>query len=387
MMQQYYKLKKEYPECVLLFRMGDFYEGFDDDAKKLSRVLGITLTGRGKGENRQDMAGIPYHALKNYLPKLVKAGIKVAIAEQMEEAQQGKIVDREVVKVITAGTLMDENVLDTSNNNYIAGLYKENKGRNTHWGFAYSDVSTGEFMVSEYVLAKDNEELPNSLITEIYRVRPAELLIPQSMADQIRNIFSNISFYFVEDREFSYTGAQQLLLEELNVTTLKGFGVEDLFAGITIAGQIYRYLLDTQKTKLNHITKLSRLNSQDYMILDQSTIRNLELLFPIQNNSEARTLFDVLNQCSTPMGQRLLRQWILRPLIDKKKIDTRLDSVEELIKDEDTLSKLNEHLDGITDLERVISRVATKGANARDLLFLKDGLSKSIAALTLLDNS
>lgn len=383
MMEQYNKLKAEYDDCILFFRMGDFYEGFEEDAKVMSRVLGITLTGRGKGAKRQDMAGVPYHALHQYLPKLVKAGYKVAIAEQLEEAQTGKIVKRDVVKVVTPGTILDEKSLETSENNYLAAIFlDENRGQET-WGLAYADLSTGEFQVSEYYQKTVSEkQLPRELLTEIFRIRPAEILIPRDLKAMMTKYFGQQAFQLLDEIDYSLNESRRTLQDKFNVKSLKGFGIEELESGIVAAGALYTYLLQTQKTDLNHITKISRLNNKSYMLLDQSTIRNLELVYPLQTSSGSKTLFDTLNKCYTPMGQRRLRHWILRPLLREEEIQQRLDSVEELINNKDLKGELAEHLNNITDLERVLARLGTGSANARDLNFLKDGLINSFKILS-----
>lgn len=379
MMEQYNKIKKQYKDCILLFRLGDFYEGFHDDAKQMSKVLGIALTGRGKGETRHDMAGIPYHALKQYLPKLVKAGLKVAIAEQMEEAQQGKIVERDVVRVITAGTLMEEDILDSDNNNYIASIYLVKKGRVNLWGLSYADVSTGEFKVAEYTVNSGTvEEIPNQLITEYFRVRPSESLIPRAISDRFNDVFPNQGVTVLDDSEFLFSESKRILQENMKVASLKGFGIEDLIAGVSAAGALYSYLLSTQKTELNHINQISQLNSDSYMLLDQATIRNLELIYPLSYSKEKHTFFDSINECRTPMGQRLLRQWILRPLIKENNINNRLNSVSELVTNTSLNQDLISALANITDMERVLGRVATRSGNARDMVFLKDSLESSL---------
>jgi len=320
MLKQYYKIKKNLQDTILLFRLGDFYEGFEEDAKKLSKTLGITLTGRGKGKKRIPMAGIPHHALKQYLPKLVKAGHKVAIAEQMEEATPGQLVERDVVKVVTAGTIVEESMLDESDNNYLVSIFRKTDKRQILWGLSYADISTGEFRLAEYMQSSSQlNSIPKELVTELFRIRPAEILVPRGLSEVVQDSFVQAKLHIIEDREIDYQESKRILIENLNVSSLKGFGIEDLKAGITAAGALFEYLLDTQKNNVNHITRISLLNNQDYMLLDQATIRNLELLFPIQSDKNTSTLYSILNKCATPMGQRKLRQWILRPLIKTTK--------------------------------------------------------------------
>jgi len=382
MMQQYNKLKKQFSDCILLFRLGDFYEGFNDDAKILSKVLGITLTGRGKTENRIPMAGIPYHALQKYLPKLIKAGHKVAIGEQMEDAVQGQLVERDVTKVITAGTILDENILEESSNNYLAAVYKYKYKKHFVWAISYADISTGEFKVFEHL--SNNEDLPREIITELFRIKPVELITPRFLYNQVKRIYKK-NIQVVEDIEFSLTESTRILETELNVTSLKGFGIDKMTAGIISAGALYRYLLDTQRTKLNHITKIAILSNKEYMILDQSTITNLELIYPIQMLEGGKTLFEVLNKCATPMGQRTLKNWILRPLVNVQKILRRQSIVQDFIDDTKTQSEITTLLSEIPDLERVLARVGTRSANARDFLYLKSGVDDSLKILKIIN--
>lgn len=367
MLDQYNKLKSKYPEALLLFRLGDFYEAFDKDAKVLSKELGITLTGRGKSDNRIPMAGIPHHALHQYLPKLVKAGHKVAIADQLEEAGKSKLVKRGVVKVITPGTLMDEKSLLAEENSYVAVLYYNHK--NKIWALSYADLTTGEFKLSE-IPAKD-ENLPQYIIDELSKLQPKELLLPRNMQGKFLAL-NNWNLEYIENFEFDLNKSRRLLLESFEVKTLKGFGIENYKDGITSAGVIYQYLKDTQKSALQHITDIKLEVTKGTMQLDNTTIRSLELIYP--NNPHGKSVYDCLNYCKTSMGKRELRSWVLRPLTTVNTIDFRLNCVEEVI-EKKSIQSLQKQLDEIVDLERLISRVATGSGNARDLLFLKNSLN------------
>lgn len=382
MYSQYLNLKDKYPDCILLFRLGDFYEAFDDDAKAISKVLGITLTGRGKGDNRIPMAGIPHHALKQYLPKLIKNGNKVALADQLEPATTGKLVKRDVVKVITAGTILDENLLREFENNYIAVIYFEKKLK--RWGLAYSDLSTGEFKINEYS-SKENQ-LPNELIQELYRIRPAELIVNRNQFEPIRSLLSKFSIQILDNYEFDFQKSSRLLLEKVNISSFKSFGIEKYLVGITSAGVLYKYLENTQKTELKHIKTITLQQNNEYISLDQTTINSLELFYSLRGNDE-NSLFNTINHAQTAMGQRLLRNWLLRPLKNKQQIENRYDNVSELIENRGILDKLKTDLGDIVDIERLTSRLATGLINARDLIFLKNSLDKANSLYNKIKNS
>jgi DNA mismatch repair protein MutS len=372
MYSQYMNLKDKYPDCILLFRLGDFYEAFDEDAKTISKVLGITLTGRGKAENRIPMAGIPHHALKQYLPKLIKNGHKVALADQLEPAVTGKLVKRDVVKVITAGTILDENLLREYENNYLVVIHYDRKFRK--WGLAYCDISTGEFKINEYN-SKENT-LPNDLIQELYRLRPAELIINRKQYESIRHLLSKFTIQLLDSFEFDFQKSSRVLMEKLKIKSFKSFGIEKYSVGITSAGVLYKYLENTQKTELQHIKTITYQQNEDFLNLDQTTINSLELFYSLRGNDE-NSLFNTINNCQTAMGQRLLRNWLLRPLKKKEQIEQRYENTSELVNNTNLLEKLKTALRDITDIERLTSRLATGSINARDLIFLKNSLEKA----------
>lgn len=382
MQEQYNKLKKSYPDALLLFRLGDFYEGFDEDAKTLSRVLGITLTGRGKEETRIPMAGIPYHALKQYLPKLVDAGIKVAIAEQLEEAVPGKLVERQVTKIITAGTLTDEVSLSESKNNYIAAVFKIKN----LWGISIADLTTGEFFVFE--ISSKDKDLPRIIDTIIHKYEVKELLLPNNLKD-LRNNFENIVITYFDEDYSNTKSATELLFTQFGIKTLNGFGIADHTASLICASQIIEYLKDTQKSDLRHFIKISKLDVTGRMVLDPATIRNLELVYPINNNEVNSTLFSILNRCQTPMGQRLLRSTLIAPFLDFDEIRLRHDAVELLCENNIELEKIRTFLENVHDIARIIGKIGINSANARDLKALEQSLRniKEISKFKILEKS
>ncbi len=371
MMQQYERLKAKHADCIVLFRLGDFYEAFNDDAKEISKILNITLTGRGKGETRHPMAGIPHHALQNYLKKLIKAGKKVAIADQLEEAQTGRIVERGVTKIITAGTFTDESVLDESRNNYLVAVFYNTK---SGYHLAFVDLTTAEFKVKKL-------DTYHELSTIIFRLNPSEILVPQTLFEKFKSDFIDSYIQIIHDDDFKIDDNYQILLNHLKTTSLKGFGIEKTDETIIPSGIIIKYLKETQKTDLIHIKKISKEIDDDYMTLDPSTITNLELVWPSDGVSIDTTLFGILNEANTAMGQRKLRNWILRPLINIEPILERHNALEELLIDPMRLSDVRNLLNEICDLERIVSKLGTGNINARDLLFLQSSLNHVIKLL------
>lgn len=375
-MQQYLRIKADHEGEVLFFRMGDFYETFFEDAKIASKVLGITLTSRGKGPNGEDipLAGIPYHALDNYLAKMIKAGYKVAICEQMEDASKSKgIVKRDVTEVVTPGTVMSDAVLDDKSNNYLAAINAPKK--HDFLGFAYVDLSTGEFKVTEV-----DEE---SVFDELERLKPAELLLAkaespnpkiESLKDTINTEYSSISISFFDEWTFVYDLARQTLMEFFEVYSLDGFGCGDMMPGVGAAGAIISYLTETQKAKLGHINNLSTYHTQQFMILDKTTQRNLELIRPLREETHKGTLLYILDSTLTPMGGRLLKHWILQPLLDVKRIKERQSAIKEFVENTYFLSEIRELLQSVGDIERLIGKIGSGRANARDLRNLSESI-------------
>lgn len=366
MMRQWHSFKRRYSDAIIFFRAGDFYEMFHEDAEIAARELGITLTSRGRERGKPvPLAGVPYHAMETYLAKLVRKGYKVAICEQVEDPKQAKgVVKREVVRVVTPGTLMEENLLEEKSNNYLAALLRGRSGV----GIAFADLSTGEFACGEF---SSEEEALNQLIA----LSPAECLLPSSAAvEELRKHLRETFFNTMPEENFDPGAARELLEEHFGVASLEGFGVAELELGIACAGAVLRYLRETQKSALPHITGLRRLSAKEHMLLDASTLRHLEITRNLRDGTAKGTLLEVMDRTTTAMGARLLRRWLLHPLTSAEKINRRLDAVEELHSDYLLQEELREALRGVYDLERLCSRIASGSANARDLVALKNSL-------------
>jgi DNA mismatch repair protein MutS len=374
---QYVKLKEEYKDSVLLFRMGDFYEVFDDDAKLLSKILGLTLTSRSKGSKARPMAGVPYHALNTYLGRIVKAGFKVAIADQLEDAKLAKgVVKRGVTRVVTEGNLIDEKNVTDSEHVYISCIYLEKK----RYGVSYLDLSTGEFKLFE----TDNIYM---LLNKLKVLEVREIVTTEYVKESLREQIST-HIKVVDKYSFDKDTNRKTLLDHFGTTSLKGFGVEECTLGICAAGTLLKYLSSLELKKSFHITKISLDDTSKYMSLDYSTIKNLELLYPLnQNESNDSTLISVIDKTLTPMGKRKVREYVLRPLIDVKEINTRLDHVDYLFKDQTTLSTLRENLDNIYDIERIVSRLGLNTISPKDFLSLKLSLEKVLNICDLFKSS
>ena len=370
MIEQYLKLKKEHKDAILLFRMGDFYEMFFEDAKIGAKLLGLTLTSRNHGKSDNvPLAGVPHHALDGYLAKLVKAGVKVAICEQMEPPKPGGgIVKREVVQIVSPGTALSENLLDGRKNNFLLSLCSDSQRS----GISTVDLSTGDFGVAE---------VPNEVLwEEVERISPAEVVASESWVDRFKDefedLFPKILLTKIDDWAFLYDSAYEALLDHFKVASLKGFDCEDLKIGICSAGAVLGYLKENQKSDVSHVNYVSRHRSSDYMILDPSTQSNLELLSSLREGAREGSLLYVLDSTKTPMGARTLRNWILLPPTSVKSIEQRLDAVEELFYDSECRMGLADVLKEISDLERIIAKVCCARANARDLIGLKTSLKK-----------
>ena len=369
MMKQYGEIKAKNPDTLLLYRMGDFYELFNHDAEIASKVLGLTLTARNHGgADKTPLAGFPHHALDRYANKLVHAGYKIAICEQVEDPKMAKgLVKRDVVEIITAGTATDDSFIDEKVNNFIAAI-KENNGS---CGLSVCDLSTGEFIVSELSL--------KNIVEELTRIDPAELLLPNgdstnSVEELIRNNFPSLLISTTEGWKFDEDHATDILKEHFSVASVAGMGLEGYTLGVCSSGALLEYLKFQKKNKLKHILKIQPAATSGFAKLDPSTIRNLELLKPLQTEDRGGTLISVLDKTATSMGARLLRKWITRPLKDISKINSRLDSVEWLKNDVFVRGELQIKLRGVADIERLISRITFERANARDLVALKRSL-------------
>jgi len=380
LMAQFYKVKLAHPDTILLFRVGDFFETFEDDAKTASKVLGITLTKRSNGAAEDTpLAGFPHHAIDTYLPKLVRAGYRVAICEQMENPKFAKgIVKREVVEVITPGVTLSDKLLDHKKNNYLLAVVIVDQ----ICGLAFCDISTAEFYAFEVPLSNLGEHIES--------INPAELLIAKRdkefLSKLAGRINSGLTITKLDDWIFNYDFANELLLNHFKTVTLKGYGIENLSAGKIAAGAVLNYLNETQKVNLSHLNRISLYNPSDYMILDHSTKRNLEITFSMQDGSREGSLISILDKTQTAMGGRLLKKWISAPLRDLDPIKKRHDSVEELLKNKKLRKDLNENLKEIGDLERLISRICTGKATPREVVAIKTSLNKIPSIKSFLEN-
>ena len=363
LMQQYNTIKAKYPGALLLFRVGDFYETFGEDAVKTSQILGIILTKRGTGPNGAlELAGFPHHSLDNYLSKLVRAGQRVAICDQLEDPKTTKtIVKRGVTELVTPGVAYGDNILNQKSNNYLAAVYFDKQ----NIGVAFCDISTGEFFV-----AQGNLEYIDKLLQGF---KPTEVIFQKNKRQEFLNVFGDKFYtYTLDDWAFTHDYANEILTKHFEVNSLKGFGVDKLQSGIVAAGVVLYYLGETEHRNLQHISSIARLEEDSYMWLDRFTIRNLELVSTANDNGT--TLFDVLDQTSTPMGARMLHKWIIMPLKELKPIQERLGMVEYLVKHDDLLQEFLSHIKPIGDLERLISKVGLQKAGPRELVQLKRAL-------------
>ncbi|WCO02092.1 DNA mismatch repair protein MutS [Psychroserpens ponticola] len=363
LMKQYNAIKAKYPDALLLFRVGDFYETFGEDAVKASKILDIILTKRGAGSPTEiELAGFPHHSLNTYLPKLVKAGCRVAICDQLEDPKQTKtIVKRGVTELVTPGVALNDDILHSKTNNFLASVYF---GLHAV-GVSFLDVSTGEFFISQ-----GNEEYIDKLLQNF---KPSEVLVSKPNKLKYNTAFGNdFHAFYLEDWVFQDDYANETLLKHFNTKSLKGFGIEDLYEGIVASGSILHYLSETQHHKLQHITSIQRLTKGEHVWMDRFTIKNLELYQ--SNNQNAVTLVDVIDKTISPMGGRLLKRWLALPLVNLESIKHRHDVVEFLNEDITLLTKFQHQLKQIGDIERLISKVATVKISPREVVQLKNAL-------------
>lgn len=366
MMKQHRAIKQKYPDAILLFRVGDFYETFGQDAVVASQVLGITLTKRNSGAAASaELAGFPHHALDTYLHKLVKAGHRVAICDQLEDPKFAKgIVKRGVTDMVTPGTAVNDKLLDHHSNNFLAAVHFADEH---HYGLAFLDISTGEFLIAE-----GDREYADKLLQSF---KPAEVVFQRHHQKKFKEYFgSKIYSYTLDEWIFDSTYAEDLLLKHFQTHSMKGFGTDDLKKGLIAAGAIIHYLKDTEHPNLQHITSLQRINRDDFLWMDRFTIRNLELV--IGNSEGNHTLLSVLDNTVSPMGARLMKRWIVFPLKDIQKINERLDTVEFLIKETDIRNQLTQHIKHCGDIERLVSKIPLKKINPREVLQLARGLKQ-----------
>ena len=363
LMKQYIEMKHKHPDAILLFRVGDFYETFSEDAIAASEILGITLTRRANGAAQYvELAGFPHHALDSYLPKLVRAGKRVAICEQLEDPKMTKkLVKRGITELVTPGVSINDNILNNRENNFLAGVHFGDKSS----GVAFLDISTGEFMCAEGSIDYIDKLLTN--------IAPKEVLIMRGQRRKAEDTFTGRYFMFeLDDWMFTSDVANERLLKHFQTKNLKGFGVQDMPLAIVAAGTLLYYLDQTQHNNISHITSLSRIEEERYVRLDRFTVRNLELVSSM--GEDGKSLIDFMDKTISPMGARLLRRWMLFPLRDPKAIDDRLDVVEYYFRDPECRDTLQLHLAMIGDLERVASKVAVRRVSPRELVQLKNAL-------------
>ena len=363
-MKQYYAIKDKHPEAVLLFRVGDFYETFGEDAIKAAEILGITLTRRANGAaSYVELAGFPHHALDTYLPKLVRAGQRVAICEQLEDPKMTKkIVKRGITELVTPGVSINDNILENRENNFLASVHFDKKRA----GVAFLDISTGEFLTAE-----GNFEYIDKLLNSF---QPKEVLFQRGRGNEFTSIFGSKYYTFnLEDWVYTSDAANDRLIRHFETSSLKGFGVQDMQLAIIASGAILHYLDITQHQHLGHISGLSRIEEEKYVWLDRFTIRNLELFYPLHEGG--KSLINVIDKTISPMGSRLLKRWIALPLKDIEPIKERLDVVELFMKSHETKENLEEHLRQVGDLERLISKVAVGRINPREMMQVMNALN------------
>jgi len=384
LMQQHNAIKAKYPDAILLFRVGDFYETFGPDAITTSRVLGITLTKRNNGSpTSSELAGFPHHALDTYLHKLVKAGYRVAICDQLEDPKLAKgIVKRGVTEMITPGVATNDKLLEHNQNNFLCGIhFNANRhdvpGGMSKIGIAFLDISTGEFFIAE-----GDKDYADKLLQNF---QPAEVVFQRSQQKNFKNTFGNKFYiYTLDEWIFSEAYGKESLLKHFGTQSLKGFGVEDLQEGIIAAGAVLHYLKDTEHPNLQHITSLQRIDRNDHLWMDRFTIRNLELLGGIEGSN---SLLKVLDNTVSPMGARLLKRWLLFPLTELNKIDERAGLVEFLIKSVDTRNKISQYIKQAGDVERLISKIPSKKINPREVLQISRGLQQVKLIKSICDDS
>ena len=374
-MKQYNAIKVKYPDALLLFRVGDFYETFGQDAIKTAKILGIILTKRGAGSSSEtELAGFPHHSLNTYLPKLVKAGLRVAICDQLEDPKLTKtIVKRGVTELITPGLAIIDEVLSPKTNNFLAAI---SLGKQI--GISFLDVSTGEFLISQGTIEEVDKLLQN--------FNPSEILVSKQKKQDFSSKFSYpYQLFYLEDWVFQHDFAKESICSHFKTKNLKGFGIENLNDGVIAAGAIMHYLSETQHQKINHISSIKRIPKEDYVWMDRFTTRNLELFN--SNNLNAVTLIDVIDKTISPMGGRLLKRWLALPLKDVKEINSRQEVVEFFIQDLNSLNQIQHHIKLIGDIERLISKVATFKISPREVIQLKNSLEAIIPIKSIAEKS
>lgn len=376
MMEQYYDLKQQYPESILFFRMGDFYEMFEEDAKTVSEELDIVLTTRDKGkEDPVPMAGVPYHSVDSYLQRMIKKGYTVAIAEQVEDPSEAKgLVKREVVRVVTPGTVIEEGLLEDSGNNFLMSLYCNDSSDDNGYGIAFVDISTGDFYVTQ---GEDEDDM----FSELLRYEPSECIIPAPLKKDevlVDRLKEEIDMMVNEHRSdsFRYVAAKNKILDHFGAESLESLGLHDKNKAVRAAGAVLDYLEDTQKRTIDYIKRIRYHSNDNFMTLDATTLKNLEVFQSLREGRKKGSLLNILDETITAMGSRKLRSWLQKPLLDLDDIEKRLDSVEELSEALFLRDDIRDQIKGMPDIERLISRVVYGNANARDLLSIGNVLEK-----------
>lgn len=374
--QQYLDIKKQYTDCILFFRMGDFYEMFDDDAVTAARELDLTLTSRSfnKSSPKSPMAGVPHHAAENYISRLIEKGYHVAVCEQMTEPNGRGPVEREVVRVITPGTIIEPALLEENKANYLMAIVPFGNVETREWskaGIAYVDITTGEFSTTQL----EGEDVGLLVLEELARINPREVIMPESWVNKGASVPDGTHLTSVQDWRFEYSTAEDTLLTHFNVKTLKGFGLSDYPIAISSAGGILQYLQSTQRESIKQLISIKIYSTADFMVLDKFTRRNLELTETIRERKTKGSLFNILDYTVTAMGARLLHSWVNKPLLNADVLNRRFDIVENLTQDAVVRAELQENLKIISDIERLTNRLLIGKANPRDLLGLRESLS------------
>ncbi len=376
MRRQYLEIKSQYPDCILMFRMGDFYEMFDEDAEVAARELEITLTARAhsKGGAKIPMAGVPYHSVDGYIARLIEKGYHVAVCDQITEPSGRGIVEREVTRVMTPGTVVEPALLDDSKANYLMAILPIGDAETGQWskaGIAFADVSTGEFCATQL----EGETVGLAVFEELARIEPREVIIPESWQRRGVTLPEGIHLSTAQDWTFEYDGAQQLLCEHFHVRTLDGFGLKGQNIAVSAAGGVLQYLRTTQKNSVEQLSSIRAYSTSSFMVLDQFTRHNLELTQSIRQRKTKGSLLDILDRTVTAMGARLLRSWINQPLLEINRLNARLDAVEALFSSDLLRDELVGELKQVADIERLTNRTVIGKAGPRDLLALQAALS------------
>ncbi|HVU13763.1 MAG TPA: DNA mismatch repair protein MutS [Phototrophicaceae bacterium] len=383
--QQYLDVKRNYQDCILLFRLGDFYETFDEDAEIAARELDLVLTSRPFSKNeRSPMAGVPHHAVESYIARLIEKGYHVAVCEQVTEPNGRGLVEREVTRVITPGTITEPELLSENKPNYLMAIYPVGDQASGVWtsaGVAFADISTGEFAVTQ--MEGDNAAV--LVLEEMARLAPSEVIMPAAWVERGVTLPAGIHLSPVADWHFEYSTAASVLMQHFKVRALDGYGISDQRSGICAAGAALYYLSETQRGQIAQITSIRGYSTANFMVLDQFTRRNLELTETIRSRKSEGSLLGSLDRTVTAMGARLLRSWINQPLLDIKRLNARLDAVEALTKDEAIRAELRETLRSVSDLERLTNRLLIGRAGPRDLLALRQSLDAVPLIRALID--